>query len=214
MARPAVETRITGRRPCWSDSEPMTGEARNCISAHRATNTPLMMPARALEPVNCSMSVGSTGMTMPIERTSSIAVTRMNAIAALLARKATGDMRLDSEVAPWWRGVRGHERLARWANPAGTRPGGQGKRGASGGGYVPHGRCPSANKGRDATRRRDACARRRVPAFMRAACVSAQFAPVLGVQPLGCLRRCVVAQPREQAINVVPVPQVGALVLV
>src|SRR3546814_17439022 len=37
-------------------------------------------------------------MTMPIDRTSSIAVTRMNAIAALLARKATGGMGLDSEV--------------------------------------------------------------------------------------------------------------------
>src|SRR3546814_17973026 len=57
-----------------------------------------MMPARALEPVNCSISVGSTGMTMPIDRTSSIAVTRTNAIAALLARKATGGMGLDSEV--------------------------------------------------------------------------------------------------------------------
>src|SRR3546814_19403380 len=92
MARPAVEIRITGDRPWWSDSEPITGEARNCISAHRATNTPLMMPARALEPVKCSISVGSTGMTMPIDRTSSIADTRMNAIAALLARKDTGGM--------------------------------------------------------------------------------------------------------------------------
>src|SRR5690606_32487702 len=99
MARPAVETRITGRRPGWSDSEPITGEARNCISAHSATHTPLIMPARALEPVNCSISVGRTGMTMPIDRTSSIAVTRMNAIAALLARKAAGDM-------AWFPGVR------------------------------------------------------------------------------------------------------------
>src|SRR3546814_13089769 len=98
MARPAVEIRITGRRPFWSDSEPITGEARNCISAHRATNTPLMMPARALEPVNCSISVGRTGMTLPIDRTSSIAVTRMNAIAALLDRKATGGMGMDAVV--------------------------------------------------------------------------------------------------------------------
>src|SRR3546814_19260274 len=95
MARPAVETRITGRRPCWSDSEPITGEARNCISAHRATHTPLMMPARALEPVNCSISVGSTGTTMLLDRTSSIAVPRQNANAALPARKATGGLGVD-----------------------------------------------------------------------------------------------------------------------
>src|SRR3546814_19951752 len=107
MARPAVEIRITGRRPCWSDSEPITGEARNCISAHRATNTPLMMPARALEPVNCSISVGSTGMTMPIDRTSNIAVPRKNAIAALLARKAEGGMGVDSEVGAVGRGEEG-----------------------------------------------------------------------------------------------------------
>src|SRR3546814_5697819 len=62
-------------------------------------------------------------------------------------------------LAPWRRGVRGHERPARKADTAGPRPGGQGKRGASGGGFDPHGRCPSANKGRDATRWRDARAR-------------------------------------------------------
>src|SRR3546814_5144621 len=62
-------------------------------------------------------------------------------------------------LAPWRRGVRGHERPARKADTAGTRPGGQGKRGASGGGFDPHRRCPSANKGRDATRWRDARAR-------------------------------------------------------
>src|SRR3546814_20947556 len=74
-----------------------------------------MMPARALEPVNCSISVGSTGMTMPIDRTSSIAVTRMNAIAALLARKATGGMGLDSEVGA----VAARRAGARKARPGG-----------------------------------------------------------------------------------------------
>ena len=42
--------RITGRRPYWSDSEPMTGEAMNCIPAQSATKTPLMTPAWAFEP--------------------------------------------------------------------------------------------------------------------------------------------------------------------
>src|SRR3546814_1184781 len=82
-------------------------------------NTPLMMPARALEPVNCSISVGSTGMTMPIDRTSSIAVTRMNAIAALLARKATGGMGLDSEVGA----VAARRAGARKASPEGGQIG-------------------------------------------------------------------------------------------
>ena len=44
-ARPKAESRITGRRPYWSDSEPMTGEATNCITAQSATNTPLIQPA-------------------------------------------------------------------------------------------------------------------------------------------------------------------------
>src|SRR3546814_12237287 len=98
MARPAVEIRITGRRPCWSDSEPITGEARNCISAHRATNTPLMMPPRALEPVNCSIGVGSAGMTMPIDRTSSNAGNRGNEKEGVVGWKATGGVGEAAEV--------------------------------------------------------------------------------------------------------------------
>jgi hypothetical protein len=35
---------MTGRRPYWSESEPMMGEQMNCIPAHRATKTPLMTP--------------------------------------------------------------------------------------------------------------------------------------------------------------------------
>ncbi len=60
----------------------MIGEATNCISAHNATNRPLITPARAFEPANCSISDGSTGMMMPIATMSSTAVTKMNAMAA------------------------------------------------------------------------------------------------------------------------------------
>ena len=82
-ASPAADSRMTGRRPYWSDSEPMTGEATNCISAHSATKTPLIQPASALEPANSSISAGRTGMMMPIATMSSTAVTRMKAMAAL-----------------------------------------------------------------------------------------------------------------------------------
>ena len=60
----------------------MMGEATNCIPAHSATNTPLIQPAEAFEPANSSISVGKTGMMMPIAMMSSTAVTRMKAIAA------------------------------------------------------------------------------------------------------------------------------------
>ena len=80
---PAVDKRITGRRPYWSDSEPMIGEATNCMPAHSATKTPLIQPALASEPANSSISGGSTGMMMPIAMMSSSAVTRMKAMAAL-----------------------------------------------------------------------------------------------------------------------------------
>ena len=60
----------------------MIGEQMNCMVAHSATNTPLIQPASAVEPANSSMSGGSTGMMMPMAMMSSIAVTRMNAIAA------------------------------------------------------------------------------------------------------------------------------------
>lgn len=59
----------------------MIGEHRNCIPAHSATSTPFHTPAEAFDPANSSISVGSTGMTMPIAITSSMAVTRMNATA-------------------------------------------------------------------------------------------------------------------------------------
>ncbi|MNT31261.1 hypothetical protein D3C72_1670890 [compost metagenome] len=73
---------MTGRRPYWSDSEPITGEARNCIPAHSATKTPFSKPARAFEPTNSSIRCGSTGMTIPMATMSSTAVTKMKAIAA------------------------------------------------------------------------------------------------------------------------------------
>src|SRR3546814_5698193 len=53
---------------------------------------------------------------------------------------------------------------------------------------------------------------RSTAAFTQGRCASAQFAAMLGVQPLRSLRRLVVAQPREQPFDVVDVPKAGALV--
>lgn len=97
-ASPATETRITGRRPNRSDSDPMTGEQRNCIPAHSATNSPFHIPAALPEPDSVSTSCGSTGMTIPIDITSSSAVTNMKAIAALPRWDGRGDM-MDSWVS-------------------------------------------------------------------------------------------------------------------
>jgi hypothetical protein len=81
-ARPATEIRITGRRPKRSDRDPITGEHRNCIDAHIATNSPFHKPIALVDPASSSISWGRTGMMMPIDMTSSRAVTRMKTIAA------------------------------------------------------------------------------------------------------------------------------------
>src|SRR3546814_4757368 len=47
---------------------------------------------------------------------------------------------------------------------------------------------------------------RRAAAFTQGRCASAQFAAMLGVQPLRGLRGRVVAQPGEQPVDVVAVP--------
>ena len=83
---------MTGRRPKRSDSDPITGEQRNCIPAHSATNSPFHKPAALVAPDSCSISCGSTGMTMPIDMTSSHAVTRMKKIAAVRAGAGGADM--------------------------------------------------------------------------------------------------------------------------
>ena len=59
----------------------MIGEQMNCIAAQSAMRMPFQSPAEAFEPVNSSISTGSTGMTIPIAITSSTATARMNAIA-------------------------------------------------------------------------------------------------------------------------------------
>ena len=79
IASPAVEIRITGRRPKRSDSEPITGEQTNCMPAHMAAIAPFQMPAEARDPANSSISSGKTGMTRPIAMTSSTPVTSSTA---------------------------------------------------------------------------------------------------------------------------------------
>src|SRR6185437_4492530 len=69
------------------DSAPCTGENTNCISMYSVPNAPTHTAALAmLPPISCTMSCGSTGITMPNASVSSITVTKMKASAA------------------WWRG--------------------------------------------------------------------------------------------------------------
>jgi hypothetical protein len=92
IAMPAMEIRITGRRPKRSESEPITGEARNCMAAQAATSMPFHRPALAREPAKASISDGRTGITSPMANMSRTAVTRMKAMAARRGRSDIGPM--------------------------------------------------------------------------------------------------------------------------
>ena len=74
----------TGRRPKRSESAPSTGEKVNCIRAHEVPKMPKISAARGVSPPSMvSISLGSTGMTMPSAMTSRSTMAKMKAIAAL-----------------------------------------------------------------------------------------------------------------------------------
>ena len=79
-----MEMSSTGRRPKRSDSAPSTGENTNCISAQAVPKKPKISAARGVSPPSMlSISLGSTGMTMPSAMTSSSTMAKMKASAAL-----------------------------------------------------------------------------------------------------------------------------------
>jgi len=83
MPRPRFDSRITGRRPKWSDSAPWIGEQKNCITMKAVANSPCHNVACAMSPpANDFSSCGSTGMIIPNARMSSSTVKKMKASAA------------------------------------------------------------------------------------------------------------------------------------
>lgn len=74
---------MTRRRPNRSDSEPSTGEKKNCIAANTPPNTPRNPAPDAVSPPrNSTISRGSTGMMIPSASMSMATVMKMNAKAA------------------------------------------------------------------------------------------------------------------------------------
>ena len=72
-----LDARITGRRPNRSDSEPCTGENRNCMSAQTEPNQPYTSAASAWLPSTKSITRrGRIGTIMPSASMSSSTVTR------------------------------------------------------------------------------------------------------------------------------------------
>src|SRR6266850_6234026 len=77
---------MTGRRPKRSDKTPRTGEKTNCMIAKTNANQPLHHAVPVISPPRKSkISFGKTGMINPIARMSSVTVTRIKVIVALLA---------------------------------------------------------------------------------------------------------------------------------
>ncbi len=54
-----------GRRPKRSDSEPSTGEKKNCMAANTIPKMPIISAVRAVELPKPPMRLGSTGAIMP-----------------------------------------------------------------------------------------------------------------------------------------------------
>ena len=74
---------MIGRRPNRSESAPIMGAQRNCMSEYVAPITPTYRPANVvLPPTNSFTSSGSTGIMMPIPRMSRNRVIRIKASAA------------------------------------------------------------------------------------------------------------------------------------
>src|SRR3569832_376935 len=80
---PRLDARITGRRPTLSDSAPMIGWQKNCVTAQVVPDTPTHQPALAMDPVKLVIRAGHTGMTRPRPMTSSNTVIITKPKAAL-----------------------------------------------------------------------------------------------------------------------------------
>ncbi len=70
----------------------MTGEHRNCITAQSATSKPFHKPVAVVDPESSAINCGTTGITIPIDMTSSIAVSKMKTIAAVRGEAGAEDM--------------------------------------------------------------------------------------------------------------------------
>src|SRR5204863_8421649 len=74
---------MIGRLPNRSDKTPSKGEKKNCISAKTTANRALHFAASVIWPPRKSrISLGKTGIIIPIARISSVTVTRIKMIAA------------------------------------------------------------------------------------------------------------------------------------
>src|SRR5665213_1317513 len=83
MPMPKFDSSTTGRRPKRSESEPSTGEKKNCIPAKSVPKTPIILAVLEAFPFRKpSIRRGRTGAIMPSASISSVTVKKMKAAAA------------------------------------------------------------------------------------------------------------------------------------
>ncbi len=94
---PRFDSRITGRRPKWSESAPCTGENTNCISMNAVMNKPCHTVARGISLLTKpAIRCGKPGMISPKASMSSITVMKMKTSAALRGPRA--EARAESDI--------------------------------------------------------------------------------------------------------------------